>query len=128
VDTGDPLVGILSVHTYTSVTGEGRYDIAYFDLPAKLTADPNAAQGLLYGIRNGWLKQIQGTLIEERAISLGDHPGGEAIVEAKDNDTAVMMKTRYYLAQNRFYQVMVGIPKDGRSLRRWRHFCNRWRY
>jgi hypothetical protein len=113
VDTGDPGLGILSVHTYTGVTREGRYDIAYFDLPAELTAAPNAAQGLLYGIRNGWLEIIQGALIEERAISLGDYPGGEAIVEAKVNGTVVMVKTRYYLAQNRFHQITVGIPKEG---------------
>jgi hypothetical protein len=113
VDTGDPSLGILNVHIYTGATGEGRYDMAYFDLPAELTTAPNASQNLLSGIRNGWLEDIHGTLIEERAISLGDHPGREAIVEAKANGTTVMVKTRYYLVQNRFYQTITSMPKGG---------------
>lgn len=35
-----------------------------------LFADPNASQALLDGARDGWLKYIKGTLIEERGIYL----------------------------------------------------------
>ena len=111
VDTGDPRVPIINVHTYTSVTREGRYDITYFDYPAEVPS--NAAQALLYGSREGWIKFIKGTLIEARDISLGNHPGGEAIVEAPDNGQVVKIKVRNYLVQNRIYQIMIGIPKDG---------------
>ena len=101
------------MHIYESFSEEGgSYTIFYLDVPAEWAADPNASQGLLNSTRDGWLNLIQGTLMEERAISLGDHPGGEAIVEAKINDLPVKFKIRYYLVQNRYYQIMVGIPKD----------------
>jgi 4-amino-4-deoxy-L-arabinose transferase-like glycosyltransferase len=106
-------VDIASVHIYDSFSEEGgSYTIFYLDLPAELTTDPNASQGLVESTRDGWLNIIQGTLMEERTISLGEHPGGEAIVEASINDLPVKFKIRYYLVQNRYYQITVGIPKD----------------
>jgi hypothetical protein len=106
-------VEIASVHLYESFSEEdGSYAIFYLDLPAEWTADPNASQGMLNSIRDGWLNIIQGTLLEERTVSLGDYPGGEAIVAANINDLPVKFKIRYYLVQNRYYQIMAGIPKD----------------
>jgi hypothetical protein len=106
-------VDIASVHIYESFSEEGgSYAIFYLDLPAEEAADPNVSQGMLNSTRDGWLNIIQGTLMEERDVSMGDHPGGEAIVEATINDLAVKFKIRYYLVQNRYYQIMVGIPKD----------------
>jgi hypothetical protein len=103
-----------SVHIYEGFSEENEgYAIFYLDVPAEWAADPNASQALLYGNREGWIGLMQGTLIEERAISLGDHPGGEAIVEGKWNDLPVKFKIRYYLVQNRYYQILVMIPKDG---------------
>jgi hypothetical protein len=76
-------VDIASVHIYESFSEEdGSYAIFYLDLPAEWVADPNVSQGLLNSTRDGWLNIIQGTLMEERAVSLGDHPGGEAIIAA----------------------------------------------
>jgi hypothetical protein len=106
-------VDIASVHIYESFSEEdGSYAIFYLDLPAEWVADPNVSQGLLNSTRDGWLNFFQGTLIEERDVSLGDHPGGEAIIAANINDLPVKFKIRYYLVQNRYYQIMVGIPKD----------------
>jgi hypothetical protein len=105
--------GGISLNIYTGA-GEGNclYDIIYFDYPAEWAADPNASQALLDGARDGWLKEIQGALIEERAVSLRNHPGGEGIVEAENNDLPVKIKYRNYLVQNRYYQIAVWIPKD----------------
>jgi hypothetical protein len=106
-------VDIASVHVYESFSEEdGSYAIFYLDLPAEWVADPNVSQGLLNSTRDGWLNIIQGILMEERPVSLGGHPGGEAIIAANINDLPVKFKIRYYLVQNRYYQIMVGIPKD----------------
>ncbi|RPJ19132.1 MAG: hypothetical protein EHM33_30770, partial [Chloroflexi bacterium] len=106
-------VDIASVHIYESFSEEGgSYTIFYLDLPAEVSADPNASQGLLNSTRDGWLNIIQGTLLEERTVSLGDHLGGEAMVTANINDLPVKFKIRYYLVQDRYYQITVGIPKD----------------
>ena len=109
VDSGNPGTGMLSVHIYQS----GSYTIHYFDLPTELVADPNASRALLDGIRDLWLRDFKGTLIEERAISLGDHPGREAFVEVKPKNQPNKIKIRYYLVQNRIYLIWASIPKDG---------------
>jgi hypothetical protein len=95
--------------------GEGNsfYSIIYFDYPVEWAADPNASQALLTGARDGWLGEINGTLIEEHAVSLGNHPGREGVAEAEYNNQVAKVRYRYYLVQNRCYQVMVWVPKDG---------------
>ena len=60
----------------------------------------------------GWLAFFKGTLIEKRAVSLGDHPGKEFIVEVEHSGQPIKLKVRQYLVQNRYYQITVGIPED----------------
>jgi hypothetical protein len=104
----------ISMHIYTSASeGNWIYRVSYFDYPIEWAADPTAAQALLYSTRDGWLQMVKGTLIEERTISLGSHPGGEGIVETELNGLAVKIKYRNYLVQNRYYHIVVWIPKDG---------------
>jgi hypothetical protein len=107
---------VINVHSFANPIGEkGVFSVSYFELPpdaAEAVADPNARSAVLYGARAGWLNQINGTVVEERIISLGDHTGGEAIVEATVNDLAVKFKLRNYIVQQRYYQIMVAIPKD----------------
>lgn len=106
-------VDLADVHIYESfIEAEGSFAIFYLDLPTEMAAEPGDSQGLLNSTRDGWLSIIQGTLIEQRAVSLGDHPGGEAVIAANINDLPVKYKIRYYLVQNRYYQIMVGIPED----------------
>jgi hypothetical protein len=106
--------GGLSLNIFRSTSeGNSLYDIIYFDYPVEWAADPNASQALLDGPRDGWLKEIKGILIEEHAVSLGNLPGREGIVEAEYNGLPMKIKYRNYLVQNRCYQIAVWIPKDG---------------
>jgi hypothetical protein len=93
--------------------GEVKYEIIYFDYSNKMAADPNASQALLNGARDGWLSEIQGILVDERAVSLGNHPGTEGIVEGDSGGLPVKIKYRNYLVQNHYYQIMVWILKEG---------------
>ncbi|MGE5776373.1 MAG: ArnT family glycosyltransferase, partial [Chloroflexota bacterium] len=102
-----------NVYIYDSFREDrGSYTIFHLDVPAQWVSDPNAARALLDGTRDGWLGLVQGAVIEERQLSLGDYPGGEAIVEGTVNDAPVKFKTRYYLVQYHYYQIVVGIPED----------------
>ncbi len=106
--------GGLLLNLFTGVGRENSlYNIIYFDYPIEMTADPSASQVLLDGARDGWLAQIQGTLIEERAVSLDNFPGVEGIAEASYNGQPMKIKYRNYLVRNRCYQIIVWIPKDG---------------
>jgi hypothetical protein len=113
LDTGDPSSGIFNVHLYQNTNLErGVFSVAYIDLPAELVA-ANTSQALINSIREVVLQNIQGIVIEERAISLGDYPGGEAIVEAYYSGLPVKSKVHYFLVQNRYYQINVWTAKDG---------------
>jgi hypothetical protein len=103
-----------SLHIYNAdfSEGNGSYGIFYYDYPDEVVVDPDIAQFMLDGHRDGWLEFFNGTPIEERNISLGNHPGREIIVEAIDNDLPVKIKARYYLVNHRFYQIAVWILKD----------------
>jgi hypothetical protein len=106
--------GGLNMTIFTGVgAGNSYYDILFFDYPAEWAADPNASQALLAGPRDGWLMEINGTLIEEHTVSLGNHPGMEGIAEAEYNGLPMKIKYRNYLVRNRYYQISVWIPKDG---------------
>jgi hypothetical protein len=106
--------GGLSLTIYRGAgEGDSIFDIIYFDYPAEWAADPNASQALLEGARDGWLLQIQGALIEEHAVSLGNYPGREGMAEAEFNGLPMKIKYRNYLVRNRCYQIIVWIPKDG---------------
>jgi hypothetical protein len=106
--------GGLSLNIYRSA-GEvdSLFEIIYFDYPDEMAADPNASQALLDGARDGWLMEIQGTRIEEQAVSLGNYPGREGLAEAEYNGLPMKIKYRYFLVQNRCYQIAIWIPKDG---------------
>ena len=101
------------VYIYADLTGEEIYSIFYSDLPPETTANPNGSQGILIYIRDFWIGLIGGTLIEERSISLGDHPGKEFIADSELNGQPIKNKTRLYLVENRYYyQITVGVPRD----------------
>jgi hypothetical protein len=104
-----------SLYTYYASFREGNegYGIVYYDQPFEPVGDPDIVQTLLDGHRDGWLNFINGTPIEERAVFLGNHPGREILAEATYNDLPVQIKARYYLMNNRFYQIEVRIPKNG---------------
>jgi 4-amino-4-deoxy-L-arabinose transferase-like glycosyltransferase len=105
--------GGLSINILTGAGGgDSQYNIVYFDYPDGMSADSNSAQGLLAGARDGWLQEIQGTLIEEHAVSLGDYPGVEGIAEAVSGGQTMKILYRHYLAGNRCYQISVWFPKD----------------
>ena len=107
-------VDSVNLHIFASDTGEGSYSILYYDYPLALAADPAIVQGQLDTHRAGWLRYIKGTSIEERAVSMGNHPGREIIAEGKVDDLPVKIKARYFLVHNRFYQINARILKDGK--------------
>ena len=92
--------------------GSSVYMIVYGDYPEDLMAshDKNI---LLDAARDGAVGNIQGTLLSERAIAIGNHPGRELQVLSSDGKLALQI--RLYLAGNRQYQVVMVSPKSSSS-------------
>ncbi len=68
---------------------------------------------LLDAARDGAVGNIQGTLLGERSVSMGGHPGRELQVLSSDGRLALQM--RIYLVKSRQYQVVTVTPKEARS-------------
>lgn len=114
VDSGDPRSGKLQLHIYEGTNeGNQRYNIFYFDLPPTLMVDSHGARELLYVVRERWIQDSQGKLIGQREISLGDFPGGEALIKAKHQGLPFRLKARNFFVRNRYYQITIGVPVDG---------------
>ena len=108
------LGGGITLNMYESFNeGNVFYNIIYFDYSAEMADDSNASQAMLTGARDGWLGAIQGTVVEEHDVTLGDHPGMGGIAEAEMNGQPAKIKYRIYLVENRGYQISVWIPADG---------------
>lgn len=106
--------GPVEAHFFTVEADRGSlvYMVVYGDYPEALMA-ANDREMLLDAARDGAVGNIQGTLVSERTVSLGGHPGRELQVLSSDGRLALRM--RIYLANNRQYQVVAVTPKETRS-------------
>ncbi len=106
--------GPVEAHFFTVEADRGSlvYMVVYGDYPEALMAAGDKEM-LLDAARNGAVGNIQGTLVSERTVSLGGHPGRELQVLSADGRLALRM--RIYLVNSRQYQVVAVTPKETRS-------------
>ncbi|OPY04503.1 MAG: hypothetical protein A4E67_02350 [Syntrophaceae bacterium PtaB.Bin038] len=106
--------GPVEAHFFTVEADRGSlvYMVVYGDYPEALMATGDREM-LLDAARDGAVGNIQGTLLSERAVSIGGHPGRELQVLSSDGRLA--LKMRIYLVNNRQYQVVAVTPKETRS-------------
>lgn len=106
--------GPVEAHFFTvEADGGGTvYMVVYGDYPEALTATSDREM-LLDAARDGAVGNIRGTLLGERRISMGSHPGRELQVLSSDGRLALQM--RIYIVNNRQYQVVAVTPKETRS-------------
>jgi hypothetical protein len=106
--------GPVDAHFFTVEADRGSlvYMVVYGDYPEALMAAGDKEM-LLDAARSGAVGNIQGTLLSERTVSLGGHPGRELQVLSADGRLALRM--RIYLVNSRQYQVVAVTPKETRS-------------
>jgi hypothetical protein len=63
---------------------------------------------MLDGAREGMLKNVKGTLVREKKISIGGHPGRELEVDAPGE---MVVFVRVFLANKRLIQMLVVMPR-----------------
>ncbi|MCU0531245.1 MAG: hypothetical protein MUE76_04035 [Syntrophales bacterium] len=106
--------GPVEAHFFTVEADRGSlvYMVVYGDYPEALMAADDREM-LLDAARDGAVGNIQGTLLGERSVSMGGHPGRELQVLSSDGRLALRM--RIYLVKSRQYQVVAVMPKEARS-------------
>jgi hypothetical protein len=107
----DTATGKVDLYSATIDDRTGTYIAMYSDYPANITqgVDP---QTLLDSSRDGAVASSRGQLINDRKISIDQYPGREIQVgiPPENGQSANLIVNRYYLVDQRLYQVMVVLP------------------
>jgi len=91
-------------------TRAGAYEVTWQELKNAADATPEGLERRLDGVRNGAVRNIRGTLIDEKKITLGRHPGREIVVDLPEQKGR--LRDRLCIAGGRLYQVMV-VGREG---------------
>jgi hypothetical protein len=88
-------------------TGNDFYMVAYFDIGSSTWSFDKA--------RDGALGKVNGTLISERNITLGENPGREVKVFGKSGDADVFIVARFFRVGERIYLLQYLTLKTGNT-------------
>ncbi len=104
----DSTVGTLNMHIASFEDQSGAYLVTYVDYPADVI-QAGLEDNVLDGAVQGGIANANGKLARQQAISLGKFPGREVEFDApaQGAQPAMHVKARYFLADNRLYQVLV---------------------
>jgi hypothetical protein len=107
VEPTDILGEKIPIHFFSHMTQEETVYIAsYVDLRLDLDGE-NKMKLFLDGVRDGQVNSDKpGKLVDERAISLGGHPGREFLIESPEDVTT----SRIYMVGSRLYQLFFVTP------------------
>jgi len=106
--TMDTKLGPLDIQVFTLDQSKYSYLVSYSDYPDQIL-QVKSQDSILNGARDGAVAHVQGKLLGERRISLGQYPGRELTIEVPDGQHLVLM--RMYLVKKRLLQVGVGTLK-----------------
>lgn len=115
----DSAAGSLDMRLASYEDRSGAYLVIYVDYPATLIRS-NQASEILDGAVQGAVNNVKGQLTRQQDFPLGTVPGREVEFNApaKGAQPATHIKVRYFLTNDRLYQVMVvaqqnqGLPAD----------------
>lgn len=107
----DTDVGKIEFHMFVGERGNESIMVGYSDYPVELMQTSNAER-VLDGSRDGVVGNTKGELASEIQISLDGYPGRELTININiENVQAMVMRCRFFLVQNRLYQVVALVPK-----------------
>ncbi len=100
----DTKAGQVDAHMFLGDAGVKSYLVVFtvFD-PSVRNADPMVMLG---GARDGIVKNISGSLVNDIEVDLNGNPGREFEVSGQTSNQDVVLKARIFLAQARLYEVM----------------------
>jgi hypothetical protein len=97
--------GPTTLHTFIVERNEGQnfFLVGYSDYQTKLDA-----AGSLAGVINGQVESLKGKITSDKTVTLNGHPGRSVTIEAE----GILFFSTVYVAGNRLYQIMYGMPKS----------------
>lgn len=96
--------GPTTLHTFIVERDEGRrfFLVGYSDYQTKLDADTS-----LTNVISGQVESLKGKITSDKTVTLAGYPGRSVTIEAEGID----FYSTVYVAGNRLYQIMCGVPK-----------------
>ena len=104
----DTPAGRIMAHLYLSDRQDSVVAIGYTDYPLALALG-SPSDKLFAGVRDTWLKRLQGTITRsDRPLTIdGKHPGIEFSADGQLEKTEAFVRARLYLVDQRLYQVVM---------------------
>ena len=112
--------GKVELIQYMSKSKDILYAVTYGDFPSKSFVGMSSEQ-ILDNSRNGEVANVQGKLLSETIISVGNCPGREITVKV---EPSTVITAQIILKDNRVYQVVVVSPSDKLFISQRREFFN----
>jgi hypothetical protein len=94
------------IHTLSLALVSQAYNVSYLDLP---TAPDASAEEILNLMRDGAVADVGGQLLSERAITLGQYPGKEVLIQVPNSP---MLKGRFFIVGAREYALVAAPAGD----------------
>ena len=96
--------GPTTLHTFMVERNEGQnfFLVGYSDYQTKLDADASWAS-----VINGQVESLKGKITADKTVTLNGHPGRSVTIEVE----GTLFLSTVYVAGNRLYQMMYGMPK-----------------
>jgi hypothetical protein len=108
----DTPAGRMFAHLYSSDRRDAYFAVGYSDYPLALVMG-TAPDALFAGIRETWVRRIEGRLVSGGRLSLGkQYPGLEFVAEGKVKGEDAFLHARLFLVDQRLYQI-VAIGRKG---------------
>lgn len=103
--------GNIKITLYQTTAGNNAYLAGFSDFPDAITKQNNP-DTLLDGARQGAVTNANGTVVSDNKITFENNPGRETVIDGKaPTGQEATIKVRYYLINNRLYQVMAVTPR-----------------
>lgn len=123
--TIDTEVGPINVQLFQVLReGEAGYVVGYADLPKNIIQTPQDVEEFFGGTIRGIVNSLQGRLLSQRNVKLGNYPGREIKIQAAQG---VMVSSRIYLVNQRFYQILVLTAQEQNLSKSIQGFLNSFR-
>jgi hypothetical protein len=103
--------GEIEVNSAMATHADTSFAVATTDYPPDFI-EPGDAETMLDDGRDGMVATYNGTVVKDEKIKLGDHPGRAVTIEADAQGVTVKIISRFYLVDNRLYQLMIVGMKD----------------
>lgn len=101
----------LDLYVLMAQDATGEYLVVYSDYPDGFIERLSNRDALLEGVQQGFIQGMDATILSDRDLSLGQHPGREIRYSTQQGVTGI---AQFYLVGKRLYQLVV---RDGEGER-----------